>query len=238
MIRRRRHPGFTLLEMLAVIAVMVILISAAAPAFLEMSQGSAMRSAVAQVRSTLSLARQYAISRNEVVYFLIAGPNENYTGTSAEHADKCLRAYAVYSIGKNPNESDTARGDDAYLVEWRYLPNGVVFDMEENGLLDESGDDINLLSYGPPARDFLFPATGSSAALRECFGVKFRGDGRASFGSADPVRAVILAEGGVNWDAGSIDETDPRQYFIADHAAKLAVRIRARAGRMETVSVP
>lgn len=67
-IRKQNRPGFTLVELLTVVAIMGLLMAMSLPAYIKVSKGAALRSAVAQVRSTLSLARQYAIANNEVVY--------------------------------------------------------------------------------------------------------------------------------------------------------------------------
>lgn len=61
--------AFTLVELLVVMVVIVTLMAVAVPAFIGIGRGAGMRTAVNNVRSTLSLARQWAITHRENVYF-------------------------------------------------------------------------------------------------------------------------------------------------------------------------
>ena len=63
------RSGVTLLELLVVIAVMAIVLTISMPAFTSMGRGAGMRGTVAEVKSTLSLARQWAITKREPVTF-------------------------------------------------------------------------------------------------------------------------------------------------------------------------
>lgn len=63
------RAGVTLLELLLVIAVMAIVLTVSMPAFTSMGRGAGMRGTVAEVKSTLSLARQWAITKRERVTF-------------------------------------------------------------------------------------------------------------------------------------------------------------------------
>ena len=66
---RRCLFGFTLVELLIVIALMAIITGITVPAFVGMGRGAGMRGAVSSVRSTLSLLRQWAITHREEVTF-------------------------------------------------------------------------------------------------------------------------------------------------------------------------
>lgn len=238
--RRRPDAGFTLIEMLVVIGILVILMASAAPMFVRMGEGSAMRGAVAQVRSTLSLARQYAISRNEVVLFVVAGPvNDNHSRHDyrqyPDHVDKCLRAYAVYSLGKDVT-SNHQEDDDQYLKEWEYLPTGVVFDFFEEGVKDDNDKDINILTAGAPkSYDFLFPNSVADTE-RNLHYIRFVGDGRASSKGKNvnslKSMALVLAEGGATWDSSNTDVNDPAQYRVLPNGRKRALVLGQRAGRV------
>ncbi len=65
----QRQAGVTLLELLLVIAVMAIILAVSMPAFTSMGRGAGLRGAVAEVKSTISLARQWAITKRERVTF-------------------------------------------------------------------------------------------------------------------------------------------------------------------------
>ena len=232
--RRRGRGGFTLIEMIVVIALIVILMAAAAPLFITIGEGNALRGAVTQVRGTLSLARQYAISRNEVVFFLIAAPNEPYSQYE-EHVDKCLRAYAVYSLGQNV----LSTADDKYLTEWEYLPPGIVFDVKEEGVKDLDGRDVNIFTSGDPhSYEFKFPNS-TADTTRQFYYIKFVGDGRAASGTDRSTFGVVLAEGGTTWpENGVISGDDETQYVIRPNAEKKALVLGQRSGRVVVEDVP
>ena len=93
--------GFTLLELLTVMAIMVIMMSIAGASYYGMSQGAAMRGSVAGLTTTLSLARQYAVNHRSRTYvcmwnegetnyhqvFIDAGLNRNTGGNELLHID-------------------------------------------------------------------------------------------------------------------------------------------------------
>lgn len=253
---KQNRPGFTLVELLTVVAIMGLLMAASLPAYIKVSKGAALRSAVAQVRSTLSLARQYAIANNEVVYFIIAGPNkypntvEDYS-SYPDHADKCLRAYAVYSLGKDVGDDVNPRKDDLYLTAWEYLPDGIVFDYFESDVENDSNVDLNIFAYRTKTREIHFPRSDDDRTdavepdRRNFHYISFKSDGRASFQSetvngGTPAKnsvAIVLADGGVTWDPDSMDVSDELQYQVNDGKIKRAIRIYERAGRMEVFDV-
>ena len=59
------RQGFTLLELLVVMAIMGILMGAAVASFYGMGQGARMQGAVRNVQSTLTLARQRAVLKSQ-----------------------------------------------------------------------------------------------------------------------------------------------------------------------------
>jgi type IV fimbrial biogenesis protein FimT len=62
-----RHDGFTLLELLAVLAVAVIVLAVGAPALAELVRAQQIRTAAGDLFDALALARAQAMSRNEIV---------------------------------------------------------------------------------------------------------------------------------------------------------------------------
>jgi len=66
-----QNQGFTLIELIAVIAIMALILGVAVTSMVGIRNGSEMRSAVTTVRSSLSLARQYSVLNREKVYFSI-----------------------------------------------------------------------------------------------------------------------------------------------------------------------
>ncbi|NQU39666.1 MAG: prepilin-type N-terminal cleavage/methylation domain-containing protein [Lentisphaerae bacterium] len=64
---RERKCGFTLLELLTVIAIMVVLMGATTAAYFGMGRGSRMRSAINTLRGSVGLARQEAILKGQTL---------------------------------------------------------------------------------------------------------------------------------------------------------------------------
>lgn len=112
---KNHNLGFTLIELLVVIAIMVIMLLFAAPAFQDIGRGNRMRSAVHQLTTTLNLARQWAITKREPVYVIFPDDHKSLYQSNAEHKDKALRAYVVFTRSQG------------FVTEWRYLPAGVYF---------------------------------------------------------------------------------------------------------------
>jgi type IV fimbrial biogenesis protein FimT len=84
------RPGFTLIEMMVVLAITVILSSIAAPSFKSLVAGQRARATSTELYAALTLARSEAIKRNTQVTLLPAGaawqsgwsiPNPTTTGT-------------------------------------------------------------------------------------------------------------------------------------------------------------
>ena len=61
--KRNRKDGFTLLELLTVMAIMLLIMGATVAAFFGIGQGGRRRGAVSNLVSTLSVARQSAITQ-------------------------------------------------------------------------------------------------------------------------------------------------------------------------------
>ena len=76
--RPRTRSGFTLLEMLAVILIMGILMSIAATSLFNYGRVAGLRGSVLNLRSNLSLCRQYAITKRMPTSFQY---NNGYTPT-------------------------------------------------------------------------------------------------------------------------------------------------------------
>jgi len=73
--------GMTLIELLVVMFIMAIIMTISIPAFTSMGRGSALRSAVSSFYTSISLARQWAITHKDeisVSYFTTIGTNDSY----------------------------------------------------------------------------------------------------------------------------------------------------------------
>ena len=159
MFKRPVHPtkGFTLIELLVVMGIMATMIAIAIPAIKDMTRSSGMQSATMQMRSVLTFARQWAITRRDTTYVLFA--------TNATDGDLRYRAYNVYSV----RETNWVR-------DWMTLPAGLIFDDSK----DAGGIRTNVLhTWGSPKinecavssnnimRGFRFSADGSSTGISD-----------------------------------------------------------------------
>lgn len=88
---KNHNSGITLLELLVVIVIMAIVITISMPAFTSIGRGMGLRNAVTEVSSTLSLARQWAITKREEVTFASGVEDSAY-----------YEVYTVYAEDSSP----------------------------------------------------------------------------------------------------------------------------------------
>ena len=142
----RRRDGFTLIEMLTVIVIIVIVMSIGIPAFNNLMKSGGLSGASREVANSLGLARQYAITHRTVtrVVFPYGG-----TGTNMNIAPM-YQSYAVIDVGSGN-----------YISKWEHLPLGTVF-MDSGSTVDASvGNPPSVDALGPPA-PLPFPYTNSA----------------------------------------------------------------------------
>jgi len=154
------------MELMLVILIIAVIMAISVPLFNNMGQGGNLRAAVAQMRSTMSLARQWAITRNTDTYVVFPHWDVSYSEATNE-VDKVYRAYAVYAL----TDRKTLEGE--FISDWTYLPLGIVFDDDEDrtgSVFRKSAGKYTFLSDVA----FPFPAKNSSVHL-PCFHFKPNG---------------------------------------------------------------
>ena len=189
--------AFTLIELLVVIGIMAVLAALALPAFTGMGRGQSMRSAVAQVRSTLSLARQWAITRNEITYVVFPGASDVYS--PASRVSMALRSYAVWAE------------KSGYISEWRYLPPGIFFDPNEPHPKDdpEQLGNFNLVrnadSIGNLYRKYSVCFPSNNSARVDMYAISFLPNGRLKQAGGVYI-SLFMREGwvDVNTNSGTV----------------------------------
>lgn len=80
----KRLNGFSVIELLIVLAVVAVLLATAVPAFNETIQNNRLATQVNELHTGLSVARSEAIKRNATVKFCLVDTNDACTETSNE----------------------------------------------------------------------------------------------------------------------------------------------------------
>lgn len=152
--------GFTLIELLAVVAIMTIILVAAVPMFQSMGKRD-LGTAATQLRATLRLARQYAVTRRQNVYVVFP---DNGSDCLSSDIDKLLRSYAVIA------QTNSAPPGYEYITDWKQLPQGSYLDDSQSN----SGSVFKLTVVTP----YGFPFPTASGSTRNMPHICFRPNGR------------------------------------------------------------
>jgi prepilin-type N-terminal cleavage/methylation domain-containing protein len=137
--RGGRCRGFTLIEIIAVLAVLAIVFAVSLPAVTSLSKSSSRRAAATLVLSTLDQARAMALSRNGTYYLALADGNKDWPENY-----RC-RAFAIYEEVFNP--ANTAKPYQQLPVTgWTQLPAGVAFQPAADTVF-QSAMDANVTFY-------------------------------------------------------------------------------------------
>lgn len=159
--------GFTLVELLAVIAIMVIILMAAVPVFQTLAKRD-LNTVAFQLRNTLRLARQYAVAQRQWVYVVFPDERQAYTPETVAH---CLRSYACVATNR-----ETGRFE--YITEWKFLPKGVYF-ISDPGTVFTG----NIFRAATPRAPF--PNNRGSSRIAP--GIAFDASGQACFGGTNRI---------------------------------------------------
>lgn len=181
-----RRPGFTLVELLAVIAIIGIMIAVMVPSFSGMGRAAKLTTSVSQLKTTFSLARQHAITKREITYVVFATDNASlYQGTNIAHISKAFRGYNVYGQRSK------------YLRDWIQLPEGVMFVPSESVYQNsEPRDSKNLFVVDSTKNAVVsLPFPFNNSPSNSLVGVAFKPDGQMVLGNGSGRFEVFISEG-------------------------------------------
>jgi prepilin-type N-terminal cleavage/methylation domain-containing protein len=130
-----KRSGFTLAELLTVIAIIGVLFAIALPAFNSLTGEAKLDAAANAVHAAARLARQHAVTHGQPTYLVL------HDAQSTTDDGLAYRAYAVFSINIHTNITPVPPSAGYFLTEWQTLPEGVVFDPVSN--LDSNLFDIS-----------------------------------------------------------------------------------------------
>jgi len=128
----KHKAGFTLIEMLVVMAIIGLLSFLALPAIKNITKSDAMGAANRQLLDDIAYARRAAIRNRTTVYMVFLPHNYHalagsFTGADLDQATDLLalqyhgyRMFAWRRVGEQPGQSSPT-----YLTDWRALPEGV-----------------------------------------------------------------------------------------------------------------
>jgi prepilin-type N-terminal cleavage/methylation domain-containing protein len=167
-----RNDGFTLIEMLTVIVIIVIIFSIGVPAFNNLMKSGGLNGASREVANTLGLARQYAITHRTTT--CVVFPFSGTTGAGTNLAP-LYQSYAVIDLGSAN-----------YISKWEHLPLGTVF-MNVNASV---GSPPSLANSGT-LLSLPFPTSSASPTTLAC--IEFK-----PWGTATQSGSFTITEGYMN----------------------------------------
>ena len=171
-----RRGGFTLLEMIVVIAIIAILLALLAPAMSSFTKSSARKNAARGLVGALEEARSTAIKDRVAAYVVFP---TFASGTQATVERYNCRSYATFE--------DNRAGGQKQLTSWKTFATGVAFRVASLATLPDSA------ALTPAAAFSFTPDTAASTVFR-C--IKFNSDGEIEQPPSNVT--LLIFEGYVN----------------------------------------
>ena len=100
----KKHDGFTLVELLAVIAIIGLLIGVSVPSLHRITQASALSNGTRQFSDQVAMARTYALVNAKTVYLVVAY-KDTYAANTTLSNTYCYTAYGFCVSAVSPFKS-------------------------------------------------------------------------------------------------------------------------------------
>ncbi len=164
---KKTNSGFTLVEVLVVVAIISILITMVAPLATGAARGNSLTNTGMQIEQMLNKARQYALTKNrkfEVRFY-------SYAGSGGRDTDDRVRAMQLFEVSDNGSVSPVSR--------WKAFPQTVKVNSSSNlsNLIADASRKKSFSGTNDPKID-LPNGTSSYTA----YFVRFRPDGSTDLG--------------------------------------------------------
>ena len=137
----RRVSGFTLVELLVVLAIMVIIMGFSVPMFSKMSFGNAVDGSSRMISSQLSLARAEAVAKRQYIAIVMPGKDFKQPEDGEKTDEYNFRSFraAIVEATDESKEFDFVKWFPG--TEWTFLPKGaVIAEADGDGVTTSSSD--------------------------------------------------------------------------------------------------
>ena len=134
-IRKSGPGGFTVLEMMVVVALISVLLLAFLPSLQAVSQSFSRRSAVDNLLGIFERARVAAIERNRDAHVIFSNADPAFGNDLQPEKDVRYRAYRL--------TAETEEGGMEPITPWIYLPRGFCFRSEIPSLVSPAEQNAN-----------------------------------------------------------------------------------------------
>jgi Tfp pilus assembly protein FimT len=206
----KRDSGFTMIELLVVVAIMIVLVALTVPALTSMAKGNQMTQSLIEMSGLLEQARQYAISRNTYVWVAMR-PNPN-----GANGDELSVAVLASKTGVDPSpwsSYGTVPNDQVDLAERVRTFDQIRF--EEAGTFTEtkipalSGKTAataakNSPSQGTATFQIKLPGASSASAFNRVIQFTPNGEARVSSNVIDVIEFGLRPTRGKSGDENNV----------------------------------
>lgn len=119
MLQYKRNQGFTLIELMIVLALLAIVLALSAPSMMRLVRGAQVQAEIQRLQLALNLARSEAVSRNSRV---VLCPSRYLSSGELSCSGDFSNGWLVFSDGSNPEQFEAQ--EDELIRAFEALPDG------------------------------------------------------------------------------------------------------------------